>query len=261
VTEYAFRDTELAGRRLRLLAEVFEAPSSHFLSQVRPDRCQLAVDVGCGPGRSTQLLAEQARARRTVGLDQSDAYVDLARANTVADGISFHPHDLLGSAVSPVSAADLVWARLLLAHLPDVPIALARLARLAGAGGVVAVEEVESIQSRDEAFRRYLDVVDGVVASKGATMLAGPLVATSPDPDGAKRIHDTVVEHHVPASAAAAMFRLNLTVWRDDPAVSHLAGDGTLDSIDEDLQQRLDTTAPVTWCIRQTAWTIEGPSA
>src|SRR6266550_6841019 len=68
---YTFGDTDAAAARLDLVAEVFEPPSRRFLTEQARSigRCRLAVDVGCGPGHSTQLLAELVGADRTIGLD------------------------------------------------------------------------------------------------------------------------------------------------------------------------------------------------
>jgi hypothetical protein len=61
---YTFGDTSLAARRLALLADVFEPPSRAFLAEftrVAGDQLDLAVDLGCGPGHSTRLVASWER--------------------------------------------------------------------------------------------------------------------------------------------------------------------------------------------------------
>jgi trans-aconitate 2-methyltransferase len=70
---YAFGDSAPAARRLGLLADVFEPPSRAFLAEftrVAGDQVDLAVDLGCGPGHSTRLVASVVGARRTLGLDR-----------------------------------------------------------------------------------------------------------------------------------------------------------------------------------------------
>ena len=69
MNQYAFGDGPAAARRLDLLAELFEPASRTFLERVaglaggdgpagpagRPPG--VAVDVGCGPGHTTRLVA------------------------------------------------------------------------------------------------------------------------------------------------------------------------------------------------------------
>jgi hypothetical protein len=54
---YAFGDSAPAARRLGLLAD-FLAPASHpFLARFAGRQPGLAVDLGCGTGHTTRLLA------------------------------------------------------------------------------------------------------------------------------------------------------------------------------------------------------------
>ena len=47
--EYLFGDTDLAARRLGVLAEVFGPSSRAFIRSAVAGKPALAVDVGCGP--------------------------------------------------------------------------------------------------------------------------------------------------------------------------------------------------------------------
>ena len=60
---YTFGDTDVAATRLRLLHESFGPGSVAFLSDVAtPDAgARVAVDLGCGPGRTTRMLGARAR--------------------------------------------------------------------------------------------------------------------------------------------------------------------------------------------------------
>ena len=115
---YAFGDTEPAERRLALLAEIFEPSSRAFLA-THVAGAQLAVDLGCGPGHTTRLLAEVTGAGRTVGLDWSPSFLAAAGRDHLA-GIEFVGHDLTRLPF-PVAGqgADVGYARYLLAHLPQ----------------------------------------------------------------------------------------------------------------------------------------------
>ena len=68
--QYAFGDTQLARERLDLVADVFAAPSATFLREQVDFRPGLALDLGCGPGRTTRLVADVTGAAKVVGLDE-----------------------------------------------------------------------------------------------------------------------------------------------------------------------------------------------
>src|SRR5437588_6981532 len=80
--QYTFGDTDLAGRRLALVAEVFEPPSRALLESSRLAGLDIIVDLGCGPGFTARLVAEVCRPRRVIGLDRSDRFVETARRLT-----------------------------------------------------------------------------------------------------------------------------------------------------------------------------------
>ena len=58
----------------------------------------------------------------------------------------------------------------------------------------------------------------------------------------------------VDPGAAARMFRLNLEIWRHDPAMAHRRRDGTLDRLATGLEAvAADPAGTITWHLRQLA--------
>ena len=55
---YIFGDTDTAGLRLKLLADVYESSSGEFLRSLKLVRPQLCIDLGCGPGYTTELVQQ-----------------------------------------------------------------------------------------------------------------------------------------------------------------------------------------------------------
>lgn len=256
---YTFGDTDVATERLARLARVFAPASRPFLAAAAPDPCSVAVDVGCGPGFSTSLLAEVSGAHRVVGLDQSLAFAEHAAARFAdAPTVSTGLWDLTSGAPMPAPPASLVWTRFVLAHLPDVADALERMAAGLAPGGVLAVDELEAIETTDATFCRYLTLATELVASRGAMLAAGPLVARTADPGGCTRVHDEVVTHDVAFADAATMFAMNLRTWREDPYIVGTRSPEELDELAEALQVRRETDDTVTWQLRQVAWRRPG---
>jgi trans-aconitate methyltransferase len=90
--QYVFGDTDLAAARLATVAEVFAPTSRSFLSDFAHRPFELALDLGCGTGHTTHLIAKVLRPRHTIGMDYSKSFVSLARL-TVTNGLSFIEHD------------------------------------------------------------------------------------------------------------------------------------------------------------------------
>jgi len=91
-------------------------------------------------------------------------------------GVRFVHGDVTDAATLPNGQADLVYARCLLAHLPDVAGAIATWRAWLAPDGRLVLEEPERIDTGDPVFRSYLAATADAVAARGATMLAGPLV-------------------------------------------------------------------------------------
>jgi SAM-dependent methyltransferase len=243
---YTFGDSELAGDRLALLAEVFRAPSEAFLLAHAPESCGLAIDLGCGPGHTTQLVARVVGANRTVGLDHSAAF--LARAAEGA-GIEFVQHDVTVVPL-PVGAANLIYARFLLAHLPDAEQLVAAWTSQLAPSGRLLLEEVEWIRTDDDVFRDYLAIVDAMIRAEGGDLYLGPRLDAL---DATNRLSSDVAILEVPPARAARLFRMNLQTWRTNEFIRASVPTAHLDALDRRLSEAFDTST-ITWGLRQVAF-------
>jgi SAM-dependent methyltransferase len=241
---YSFGDSDVAARRLALMARVFEPTSRALLAESVPPGAGTALDLGCGPGNTTRLLAEVARPRSTLGLDSSERYVAAARAGTDDPAVSFACHDVT-SLPLPGAPADVVYARLLLAHLPDARALAEGWRTQLRPDGVLVLEEVEAIDPPPGVLRDYEDLVAAVVAAGGGDMYAGPLLA----PLGGR-----CLDLDVDAAVAGRMFGLNLATWRDEALAHGLASRAQLHRIAEGLTSLVEAgpgRGTARWVIRQ----------
>ena len=238
---YAFGDTDLARERMGLVADTFEAPTRALLRDLPEGGYRYVIDMGCGPGYSTALLREAIPHSFLTGIDSSPAMIAEARER-VPDA-HFAVADVTAELALP---AHLIYARLLLGHLPDPRSALARWASALRVGGLVACEEPVRYRSDDPLFARYEEIVTAVVAARGATLWAGP--ALDDDPPMCGRALDRVVEHPVSAARAAAMFWRNAATWG-----------GERDLVDALREiERSNRADVVMWELRQTVWMKTG---
>jgi trans-aconitate 2-methyltransferase len=111
-------------------------PSRDLLAQVSLTRARLAIDLGCGPGNSTELLVERYPDAEIVGLDSSPDMLRQARERLPK--CSFTQADL--ATWTPKEPADLLFANAVFQWVADHPAVLRRLVQALPQGGVLAVQ-------------------------------------------------------------------------------------------------------------------------
>ncbi|MGZ6544632.1 MAG: class I SAM-dependent methyltransferase [Actinomycetota bacterium] len=210
---YTYGDSEFAADRLDVIARMFEPSSRALLQRVGPRGPALAIDLGCGPGNTTKLLADVLRPQRTVGLDRASVFLERARRDA-PPGMDFLAHDV-SQTPFPVGPADVLSCRLLLAHLADREGVIARWITQLDPGGVLVIDEIEAIETDEPAFIEYRALAMGVVDRAGGRLFAGPELAAMPDPAGAGRIADDVVTLAISPVDPATVFSMNLSVLVD----------------------------------------------
>jgi trans-aconitate 2-methyltransferase len=101
-----------------------------------------AIDIGCGPGNSTEVLAERYPEATVSGIDSSPEMIDAARARLPA--ICFELADI--AQWNPAERFDVILANASLQWLPDHASLYPRLLRLLQAGGSLAVQTPDNLE-------------------------------------------------------------------------------------------------------------------
>jgi SAM-dependent methyltransferase len=211
---YTFGDSAIASERLRIVAETMEGPARALLARVETSPITRVVDLGCGPGHTTRMLADVFPDATLTGVDASSRYFTEAAANA-GPRCRFVLGDVTVEPV-PGTPADLVYARYLLSHLGDTAAHIERWCRALTPGGSLVLEEPESIRSTDGDFARYEAISTALVQAAGGVFYAGPHIAAAPTPAGFLRAYDDAVPIEVTAGEAAAMFWRNARAWHPD---------------------------------------------
>ncbi|SFU97519.1 trans-aconitate 2-methyltransferase [Methylobacterium sp. 174MFSha1.1] len=161
-----------AGQYLKF-ADERTRPAADLLARVPLSAPARAVDLGCGPGNSTALLAVRFPTARITGLDSSPAMLEEAR-RTLPD-LTFVEADL--ATWEPETAPDLIFANAVLQWLPDHARLLPRLAGFLAPGGCLAVQMPDNL---DEPSHRLMREVaqepafrDGLAGAAGARTALG----------------------------------------------------------------------------------------
>lgn len=245
---YTFGDSDLAARRLELLASVFRPTSAALMAEALGRRRCLVGDLGCGPGFTTELIADTCQPELTVGIDSSDRYVRMAQSRLGRVEVRFVTHDVTDLPL-PDGPFDALYSRLLLTHLPDPRTVVERWRTQVRSGGVLVLEEIEAIDAPAGVFRDYEELVAALVMTEGAGLYPGRLLAA---------LGGDVVPITVDHPLAARVYGMNLAVWHDDAVGRGIVDAGTVDRVARGLAE-LATEAEaegaeggaVRWLVRQ----------
>ena len=111
-------------------------PSRDLLAQVPLDHAERVIDLGCGPGNSTELLIERFPEAEVIGLDSSSDMLRQARERL--PGRIFVQGDL--TTWNPPERTNLLFANAVFQWVPDHPAVLVRLLNALPSSGVLAVQ-------------------------------------------------------------------------------------------------------------------------
>jgi trans-aconitate 2-methyltransferase len=127
-------------------------PPRDLLAQVPLQRPNLVVDLGCGPGNSTELLAERYPNSKVVGLDSSPDMLRKARERLPQ--CDFIEADLADWKPDP--ATDLIFGNAVMQWLPEHPAIMRRLIESMPQSGVLAIQMPDN--TREPALRFQKEV-------------------------------------------------------------------------------------------------------
>lgn len=128
-------------------------PAQELLARVPLSEAAHVVDLGCGPGNSTELLFHRFPAARVVGTDNSEAMLASARERLpqarfeLSDIATWAPQD---------QAPDLIYANAALQWVPDHETLIPRLFAALAPGGVLAIQMPDN---REEPTHRLMRAV------------------------------------------------------------------------------------------------------
>lgn len=169
--------------RLRVLARVMEGGTTRLLQTVGIAPGAHCLDVGCGGGDVSVILARLAGPNgRVVGVDFDPVKVEMATGEAAAAEIA-HLSYQTGSVyeLAPDGSFDVVTARLVLSHLADPAAALERMVGALRPGGVVVLEDVEFSAHicwpRLPAMDAFIRLYTAIATSTGGDPEIGPKLA------------------------------------------------------------------------------------
>ena len=127
-------------------------PAAELLARVPGEKPARVMDLGCGPGNSTALLAARWPGAALEGLDSSEAMLAEARASGVV--ANWVLADL--AQWQPPAAYDVIYSNATLQWLPDHASLLPRLMGFVSQGGVLAFQVPVNLEAPSHALMRVV---------------------------------------------------------------------------------------------------------
>jgi trans-aconitate methyltransferase len=262
---YSLGHTPQEYERLRAQARVWETATARILDQVGVPRGASCLDAGCGPGETMRLLAQRTGAEgRVLGVDADRSIGALAVETLHAGGhrhCAFHAHDLTAAEPVPGAPFDLVYARLLLFHLPERVAVLARLWDAVAPGGHLVVQDYD--------LRSVSVLPDLASVAEYGRVINGAFRAADADPETGARLTQLFAQAGVGAPDGTdvcgrieplgrgrhmldAVFRSLLPLALARGITTEDAAAAALDAIDRDATRFPDR--PMLWPLMIGAW-------
>jgi ubiquinone/menaquinone biosynthesis C-methylase UbiE len=178
---YSLGHTPEEYERLRQQARVWDAATGRLLDEVGLGPGESCLDAGCGPGETMRAMAERVGpAGRVLGIDADPAIGAMTQTMLHGAGhrqCTFQARHITAADPIPGAPFDLVYARLLLFHVPQRAGVLASLWDAVAPGGHLLVQDydIRGVNTAPELdwVHDVLRVITGAFGAAGADGTTG----------------------------------------------------------------------------------------
>lgn len=186
--------------RLRLLSDVMLPTTSQLLSRIGLGAGMTCLDVGCGGGYVTNLMARLVGpSGKVVGTDTDNEILELASQDANAEGlrnVEFRNADAL--VCQEENGYDLTYARFVLTHLSEPERCLSAMVKACKPDGWVVIEDIDFTGSFCHppcaAYETYTHLYQEVVRRRGGDANIGPRLPGMLRKSGVKDVQVNVVQ-------------------------------------------------------------------
>jgi trans-aconitate 2-methyltransferase len=144
-------------------AEERTRPCRDLAAQIAIPSPRQVIDLGCGPGNSTEVLAERWPEAELTGLDSSTEMIEAARLNQSSrkwPSLKWVVGDIANWAAVEERPCDVVFSNAALQWVPDHTTLFPRLMAQVAPGGALAVQVPNNIDAPAHSIARQLAASD-----------------------------------------------------------------------------------------------------
>ena len=247
--KYTFGDTKTADDRLLRIATFFNPKAHDFICNHLEKEINCAIDLGCGPGHTTNMLQLATSAKKVIGLDISGNFVDAAKS--YYPNLTFRVHDITQGGFP--EKADCMYSRFLLSHLTDINAVLNLWIKELNNDGMLFIDELEEIQTNYEIFKEYLEISTELVSSQGASLFIGKQLEN--EAQSLNVVFNESIILPVENKTAAWWFYPNtVSVWKTDTYIKNMLSETEREYISNkllEISETEDNISNITWKMKR----------
>jgi len=197
---YAIRGGMEGKKRLDLLARVLVPTTTELLNRVGVIRGMKCLDVGCGGGHVTILMARIVGPEgRVIGTDTDAEILGLAREDAEAAKVTNVTFQQVHACARLWHEEfDVTYARFLLSHLNEPEKCLTAMADACAPGGTIVIEDTDFAASfcypMCAAYERYTELYQKLLQRRGGDSNIGPTLPAVLRQAGIERVELNVVQ-------------------------------------------------------------------
>jgi ubiquinone/menaquinone biosynthesis C-methylase UbiE len=137
------QDNEIA--RLEVQSTLFEPLTKQTLLNAGLKKGMRCIDIGCGSGSVTRLMANMVgKTGHVVGMDIDNRYLQYCNHNIISgQNIEFVHDDICKSRLDSEERFDIVYSRFMFHHLTDRREAVRSMKRLTKKGGTIMIQDLD----------------------------------------------------------------------------------------------------------------------
>jgi trans-aconitate 2-methyltransferase len=246
---YTFGTSKKAADRLGKIAGIFNPLAVEFLTKHINKGIETALDLGSGPGFTTDMIYKTLKCKKVYGFDNSKEMLEYAKkqfphCNFLFQDVTDFPFPF---------KSDFMYARFLLSHMENAADLVNKWSGELKKGGWLLIEEVEDIDTDIEAFEKYIHINRGLIASSGAVLYVGKILSTGNY--NAEVLYNEKISLPVNNSIAASWFYPNtVTIWEKEEYVLKNFYEEEKEHISNELLRILkgnDENSNITWYMRR----------
>lgn len=197
---YAIEGGEEGKKRLDLLSRIIFNSTNSILEKAGLAPGMNCLDVGCGGGTVTRLIAEKVGIDgHAYGIDYDPKVIEMAISDAYSAGlknIDFEVQDVME--IKEKEKFDLVYARFILSHLRNPQKLLKLIHKALINNGIIVIEDVDFpahfSYPENHAFKEYIHLYEEVIRKKGADPAIGPKLFHYLHINGFKNIQINIVQ-------------------------------------------------------------------
>ncbi len=247
--KYTFGTSKIAAERLENISNFFNPLAIRIIKKFIDKPINSALDLGCGPGFTTNMLYNALNCGKVYGLDISDNFLRLASKRF--KNCIFIKHDVTKTPF-PVSS-DVIYVRFLLSHLNNIINLVNRWIGELSNNGILFIDEVEDVKTVNVFFRKYLEINRGLVGSQGANLFVGSILAKS-NYDASILCNECFTIPVANWEAATWFYPNTITIWEKEKYVCNKLTRTERKEISEKLLQikeLKEQKSEITWYMRR----------